>query len=72
MPARGAPKAPTSGAIRDAWLHSFEAELLQLRPHLEAIGRKVVRTVALQQHAAHADEDPLETARAYHAANPVR
>lgn len=72
MPARGAPKPLTSGAIRDAWLHAFEAELLRLRPHLGTYGRKPLHSIANQQHAAHADEDPLEAARAYHAANPVR
>ncbi len=71
MPARGDPKPPTSGAIRDAWLHTFETELLRLRPHLEAIGRKVVHAIALQQYAAHADEDPAEVALAYHEAHPT-
>lgn len=72
MPARGDPKPPTGAAIRDAWLHSFEAELLVLRPHLATYGRKPLRAIANLVHAARGDEDPIHAARAYHAANPVK
>jgi hypothetical protein len=67
MPRRPA-TTPPKPSRRDEWLAEFIDELERLRPHLKSeFGiNRVAKTTAVREYAAHPDDDPKATARAFH------